>query len=114
MKRFIVALFVLVLFVIPAHALMSFGDIPGAPGMEYDDLKIQGNYVYVTIENNNSRPVRFAASLSFASLRDEILGETFIDISIIPPGGEAKVKSIILQGDPAKIKKANKLYWILY
>ena len=58
MKKFIVTLTLFFLLSIPAHALMSFGDIENAKNMSYSDLNFSGNYVTVTIENDNDAPVR--------------------------------------------------------
>lgn len=114
MKKFIVTLTLFFLLSIPAHALMSFGDIENAKNMSYSDLNFSGNYVTVTIENDNDAPVRFVASMVFATLFDEVLGEALVVVSMIPPKGEVTVREIIRNGDPKKCANASKLFWVFH
>lgn len=115
MKRFLMlASLILALHAAPAHALMSFGDIPGVPKMSYHNLEFRGNYVEITIRNSNDFPVRFYATVAFASIMDEILGEIFLDFTIIPSGGEASKKAIVIRGDPKKVHNASKIFWVIH
>lgn len=114
MKKWTLALLIILMLALPAFAVFSSkGVIPGAEPIEYRGLKITDKGVNIIIVNRGENEFVFSAALSFVTRRRE-LADVFIEKMELAPNEHKQLTGLYVKGDAAAAKKAESLRWTVY
>ena len=114
MKKFVLAVFLVLAFCGAAMAFAKRGYIPEGEPLIYRGLRVTENGVCVTIFNRGEKPVVFNAALAFIDGRRRELGDVYFAKTEIEAGGSASFKDLYLKGDYKACRRAESLRWTIY
>lgn len=114
MKKFTAAILIILCMATMASAFGKKGLIPECGDVSYKGLRVSENGVSIILKNKSEKPLVFSAALVFVDKQHQDVGDTFIDKTTIPAGGEAALKDLYLKGDAKKCKSAVSLSWTIY
>lgn len=111
MKKAFLAVVLVLVLASSAFALFASGKVDDE--VEYSNLRIEGRYITMLIHNNLDKRVTFAATAYFLTMFDDVLGESFIRVTL-GPKQRVQVREIIILNTGAEIGKARKIEWERY
>lgn len=114
MKKFLLALLLVIAFCGAAAAFAKNGYIPGGDPLVYRGLRVTENGVSLTIVNRGDSTISFNAALAFIDARRQEVGDIYIAKTEIAPRGSVVFKDLHLKGDYKVCRGAASLRWTIY